>query len=162
MEYELLFEALWKGKIRTLLCGGLAVNIYGIPRMTADIDLLIDFTPENLSSFEQTVKKLSYSPVVPVPFSMLNDKTQRMKLVQEKNMIAYSFYSSKSNYMSIDVLLDTPFTFELLWEKREKRMLDDYEVNLVSLLQLIEMKSYANRKQDQDDVILLSKLLAKK
>jgi hypothetical protein len=59
MEYELLFEALWKGKIRSLVCGGLAVNIYGVPRMTADIDLLLDFEPENLSRFEQILKEFS-------------------------------------------------------------------------------------------------------
>ncbi len=162
MEYEHLFEALWKERIRSLLCGGLAVNIYGIPRMTADVDLLLDFEKENLNRFEHVLKKLSYSPVIPLPVSQLSDKARRIELVKEKNMIVYSFYSSRSNFMSVDVLLDPPFTFESLWEKREVRSLNKYEVNLVSLPQLIEMKSFANRKQDQDDVILLSKLLGNK
>ena len=48
MEYSLLFEQLEKQKIRYLLCGGMAVNIYGIPRMTADIDLLLDFNEDNI------------------------------------------------------------------------------------------------------------------
>ena len=162
MEYEHLFEALWKERVHFLICGGLAVNIYGIPRMTADIDLLLDFEKDNLDRFDQVLKKLSYSPVAPIPVSQLSDKVKRMELIKEKHMIAYSFYNSRSNYMSVDVLLDPPATFESMWEKRETRKIDDYEVTLVSLPHLIEMKTFANRKQDQDDVILLSKLMNKK
>ncbi len=162
MEYEQLFESLWKEKVRFLICGGLAVNIYGIPRMTADIDLLLDFEKENLARFDQVLKKLSYLPVAPIPVSVLSDKVKRMELVRDKHMIAYSFFNSKSNYMSVDVLLDPPATFESMWEKRETRKIDNYEVTLVSLQHLIEMKLFANRKQDQDDVLLLSKLIEKK
>jgi len=159
MEYEQLFKALWEERVRYLICGGLAVNIYGIPRMTADIDLLLDFENGNLSRFDHVLKKLMYSPLTPIPVSELSDKSRRMELVKDMNMIAYSFYNNRSNYMSVDVLLDPPFTFDDLWEKRETRALDKYEVTLVSLPHLIEMKSFANRKQDQDDVTLLSKLL---
>ncbi len=159
MEYEQLFEALWNARIRSLLCGGLAVNIYGIPRMTADIDLLLDFDKENLARFESILNTLSYSPVAPVPIAQLHDKVRRLELVKEQNMIAYSLYSSRSNFMTIDVLLDPPLTFDSIWEAREIRQMGTYEVNLVSLPHLIEMKTFANRKQDQDDVILLSKLL---
>ncbi len=37
MEYLKLFKLLDAREVRYLLCDGLAVNIYGIPRMTADI-----------------------------------------------------------------------------------------------------------------------------
>ena len=47
MEYEKLFDCFYNNKVRYVICGGLAVNIYGIPRMTADIDLIIDFSAEN-------------------------------------------------------------------------------------------------------------------
>jgi len=43
MEYLKLFEQLQQHDIRYMLCGGLAVNVYGIPRMTADIDIVLDF-----------------------------------------------------------------------------------------------------------------------
>ena len=35
MEYEDLFESLWKENVRFLICGGLALNIYGIPKSTS-------------------------------------------------------------------------------------------------------------------------------
>jgi hypothetical protein len=162
MEYERLFEKLHEAKIRTLICGGLAVNIYGIPRMTADIDLLVDFEISNLEKFENTLKDLSYIPVIPFPLSQLSDQAKRSELITEKNLIAYSFYNSMSNYMNVDVLINSPFSFEDLWAKKETRKSGSFEVNLVSVQHLIEMKTYANRKQDQDDVTLLSQLFPKK
>ena len=61
--------------------------------------------------------------------------------------------------MSLDVLLDVPIPFEELWKAKEERAIDKFRVNLVSVQHLIELKKYANRKQDNEDVILLSKLL---
>jgi hypothetical protein len=55
MEYEQLFEALWKEGVRFLICGCLALSIYGIPRMTAGIDLLLDFEKDNLSRFDNVL-----------------------------------------------------------------------------------------------------------
>ncbi len=84
MEYEQLFKRLHQANIRTLICGGLAVNIYGIPRMTADIDLLVDFEKHNLEKFEETLKDLSYLPAIPLPISQLSEQTRRIELVKEK------------------------------------------------------------------------------
>ncbi len=66
MEYLELFKRLSQQKIRYLICGGLAVNIYGIPRMTADIDLLLDFTDDNIEKFETAIKLLMYQSVFPI------------------------------------------------------------------------------------------------
>ncbi len=158
MEYEELFRSLWDKKVRFLICGGLAVNIYGIPRMTADIDLLLDFEPGNLAQFGEVLQSLSYKSTVPVPLALLSEKAKRDELTKAKNMIAYSFYNSRSGYMNVDVLLDTPFSFEELWDNRDVRDMNDYKVNVLDIDHLIEMKKYSNRPQDQKDIILLSKL----
>ncbi len=159
MEYLQLFELLFKQKIRYLVCGGLAVNIYGVPRMTADIDLLLDFEEENVKKFEGCVKLLSYLSSLPLNLNSLCDKAFREKMLREKNLIAYSFYSQKSNYMAIDILIEPPLQFKEMWDKREVRNVEKTDVNIVSLEHLIALKQFANRKQDQDDVFLLSKLL---
>lgn len=161
MEYIDIFEQLQKRNVRYLICGGLAVNIYGIPRMTADIDLLLDFEEENIASFEAALKFLNYVASVPVALKSLVNKSDREKIVREKNMIVYSFYNSRSGCASLDVLIDVPLTFDELWKEREIRNNNNLNLNLVSLHHLIELKKYSNRKQDNDDIILLSKLLKK-
>lgn len=158
MEYINLFKELYKHNIKYLICGGLAVNIYGIPRMTADIDLLIDFSPNNIKRFEILLKDMEFQALLPITLTSLLDDTVRQQMVTDKNLIAYSFYNTKSNYMNLDVLIDVPYTFNELWEQREKRPVQDAEVFIVSLDHLIGMKKYANRTQDNQDIIMLSKL----
>ncbi len=161
MEYFQLFKKLSQQQVRYLICGGLAVNIYGIPRMTADIDLLLDFTDENIDKFENAVKLLMYQSTIHVSIKTFVNKEERQKVIKDKNLIAYSYFNSQSNYMNLDVLMDVPIAFDELWDKKEERIVDGTSVNLVSIEHLILMKKYANRKQDIDDVILLSKLLKK-
>ena len=62
--------------------------------------------------------------------------------------------------MSVDVLIDSPITFEDMWERKEVRKVQNAEMYLVSVQDLIDMKKYSNRAQDQSDILLLSKLLA--
>ena len=161
MEYIQLFQKLYQHQVRYLICGGLAVNIYGIPRMTADIDVLLDFTDDNIDKFEHAIKLLMYQSTLPVSLKTFINKEDREKAIKDKNLIAYSYFNSFANYMSLDVLMDVPILFDELWNKKENRMVDKISVNLVSVEHLIQLKKYANRKQDIDDVILLSKLLKK-
>jgi predicted translin family RNA/ssDNA-binding protein len=89
MEYRDVFRALQLRKVKYLLCGGLAVNIYGIPRMTADIDLLLEFNSENIERFTKAIESLKYSNLVPIELKTLVDVEIRKKLISEKNLVAY-------------------------------------------------------------------------
>ena len=60
--------------------------------------------------------------------------------------------------MSLDVLVDVPIPFIELWDKREVRTSFDFKINIVSINDLILLKKYSNRKQDNDDILLLSQL----
>ncbi|HRO41956.1 MAG TPA: hypothetical protein PL009_03940 [Flavipsychrobacter sp.] len=149
---------LHKRKIRYLLCGGLAVSIYGIQRTTADIDLLIDFEKENLQNFTNTMKLLSYVGSLPFSLEMLSTEKLRNQLIEEKNLIVYSFYNSRKNTFLIDVLVKTPFHFEEIWKRRQERKVGNTIINLISVDDLIIMKRSAGRQQDTKDVELLNKL----
>ena len=159
MEYIKLFKVLNEYNVKYLICGGLAVNIYGIPRMTADIDILLDFNEENIKNFENALKLLLYKNAVPLSLNNFINKKEREKVIKEKNLIAYSYYNSNSGFMSLDVLLDVPVEFDELWNHKTVKESDDTHMNLVSVEDLIKLKEYSNRLQDQNDVLLLSKLL---
>jgi predicted nucleotidyltransferase len=158
MEYINLFKRLYEQKVRYLICGGLAVNIYGIPRMTADIDLLVAFDNDNIKQFEQVIEELEFASVVPIQLNSLLDESERANMIEEKNLIAYSYYSKRANFMNLDVLIDVPISFEGMWEVREEREIEDFKINIVSLNDLIQLKKYANRTQDKQDVLMLNKL----
>ena len=67
--------------------------------------------------------------------------------------------NSTNNVMSMDVLIDTPIDFETMWVNREIRNIGDKEVTIVSIADLIMMKQYAGRLQDERDIILLSQMI---
>lgn len=159
MEYIKLFKILNQYQVKYLICGGLAVNIYGIPRMTADIDILLDFEEANLSGFENAVKTLLYTSTIPISLKTFVSKEEREKASKEKNLIAYSFFNSQVGFVNLDVLIDVPVEFNELWKNKTEKKTGDVILNLVSIEDLILLKKYANRIQDQNDVLLLSKLL---
>lgn len=158
MDYLGIFEQLHKHQVKYLLCGGLAVNIYGIPRMTADIDLILDFDKENLKQFEICVVNAFYQSQIPVSLSLLSTQQERIKLVKEKNLIALSYFNTRGNVMGMDVLIDVPLNFDDMWERKSTRKSDEIDIHVVSIDDLIKLKEYSNRKQDQDDIYLLSQM----
>lgn len=161
MEYLKLFQVLNTHKVKYLVCGGLAVNIYGIPRMTADVDILLEFTENNLTNFENAVKQLLLQNSIPISIKTFINKEEREKAKSEKNLIAYSYFSNQSGFMNLDVLLDVPLEFDLMWQNKTIKKIKETHINIVSVEHLIALKKYANRIQDKNDVILLSKLLNK-
>ena len=102
---------------------------------------------------------LDYHASIPVSLKTMLDKAEREKMIKDKNLIAYSFFNSRSEYMTLDVLIDAPFSFDLMWSQREIRKQENLVINIVSLQHLIDMKKYSDRRQDNDDVLLLTKLL---
>ena len=77
LHYEDIFRLLDKEGVRYLLIGGLAAIIYGVPRSTGDIDLMLLMTKGNISKFIGIMKKLGYQPKVPVAPIELADKKKR-------------------------------------------------------------------------------------
>jgi hypothetical protein len=56
MLYEAIFRGLEATGVRCLVVGAVAVNLHGIPRMTADLDLLVDLS-EDIARECQSVPK---------------------------------------------------------------------------------------------------------
>ena len=78
----------------------------------------------------------------------LADENKRKMLVQERNLIAFSFYSTIYQFVTLDVLMDMPFSFSELWQRKQIRKTKITEVLLVSVEDLVALKTYSNREQD--------------
>lgn len=134
------------------------MNLHGIPRMTADIDIILDLKKENLARFEKCAAEINYKMSIPVSFSDITDELKLKKLVQTKNLIALSFFNYDKNFLALDVLIDFPIPFEELWSGRIVRHEGNTSVNIVSVEHLIRLKEFSDRIQDKQDIFFLSKI----
>lgn len=66
MYYFEILEGLYKSKVRYLIVGGLSVNLYGVPRVTQDIDIVIAMDRDNVLKITSLLKELGYVPRLPV------------------------------------------------------------------------------------------------
>ena len=158
MNYGLLFGKLQEYEVRYVVCGGLAVNLHGIPRMTADVDIILDLTVENLYRFEQCASSIKYQLNIPVKISDLADELKRKNLIESKNLVTLSFFNYDKDFLALDVLLHFPLTFDELWNQRVIRKEGNINLNIVSIDHLIKLKEFSNRVQDRQDIYFLSKI----
>jgi predicted nucleotidyltransferase len=161
LDYRAIFEKLNKEGIEYLLVGGLAVNFHGIPRMTYDLDLIINLESKNISKLVSVMTRWGYRPRVPVDPKDLADQDKRSGWILDKNMKAFTFFSDSEAIAEIDVLIDSPISFEELKPRAVMFDLEGVRVPVVSVSDLIEMKMKAGRQQDLADVEHLRIILEK-
>ena len=152
-----IFASLHEHEVKYLLCGGVAVNLYGIPRTTADIDLLIDWNEKNISRFELALSEHGYKNNLFFKLKTLIPASIRLQYYTEKNLVAYSYSSDLFNAITLDVLVQSNLDFETCWNRKETKFLKDIPVYLLGLDDLIAMKDFSNRDQDKADIINLKK-----
>ena len=155
---ERLFSALNKGKIRYLVIGGVAVNLYGVERATRDIDLFVDLDEENLFRFVEVVESLNLKPKIPVKFNDFTKKEIREKWVRDKNMMVFSMFDSKNPYFLLDVFIEEPFAFTKAYKERMEGKIGRTVVPVISIKHLIKIKEKSNRPQDIADIFYLKEI----
>jgi hypothetical protein len=159
LDYQTIFREFNKLGIDYLVVGGLAVNFHGVPRMTYDIDLMILLQSDNILKLVSQLTRWGYKPRIPIDPRDLADEKQRNSWIREKEMKALNFYNETLPVGEIDLILDSPIEFEELKKRSVKIELGEDRVPVVSILDLIELKLKAGRKQDLADVEHLRAIL---
>lgn len=158
IKFEKLFSALNKGKVRYLVVGGIAVNLYGIERATADIDLVVDLEENNLNRFIAVMKELNFKPKIPVRLEDFIKKEIRESWIREKRMTVFSLFDPKNPFFLLDVFVTEPFDFDEVFEARKEMKSGNVKIPVISIGHLIEMKEKTDRPQDVSDVFYLKKI----
>lgn len=158
MYYTRLLEKLYTEKIRYLIVGGLAVNLYGIPRITQDIDLIVSMEKPNIGRLIKVLKELSYSPLVPVDPMNLAKPEEVRKWIEEKNMIAFCFHNDEKRYQTVDILIGHKLDFDKAFDEKTIRKVNDFEIYLASVQDIIKLKADTGREQDRSDIEMLRKI----
>jgi hypothetical protein len=153
--YLELFDELEKAGVRYLVVGGVAVNLHGVPRSTADLDLLPSLDRENLLELGRVLEGLGYRPRLPVDPRDFADGEIRKRWHEEKNMLVFSWYHPKRTWEAIDVLFTAPVTFEEAKPRESRLDAGGVVVHVASIEDLVAMKSGTGREKDAADIALL-------
>ena len=122
------------------ICGGLALSIHGNPRMTFDIDILVQ--PDSLESISAIVNDLGYT--IPAMTMAFNQGMVEMK--------RFSKIVSDGSVIPVDLILVSP-VLQPVWDTRaEATTRNGVRLQVASKEGLITMKSLSTRPKDQMDI----------
>ena len=140
-EFVAVVGALDRAGVDYVLVGGLAVGVWGAPRATKDIDLLVQ--PADLERAKQAVHACGYvHSALPMRFSD-GMQLHRVSKLESGSLVTVDFILVDSNLRAA-------------WESRVRHDLETGSISVVSRDALIAMKLAAGRPQDQADVLKLT------
>jgi len=135
-----VFRSLQEHEVRYLVLGGVATVLYGVPRATFDLDILVEATPENaqrlldalLDAGIRTAEMTSVEGVLGHEITVFNDRVR------------------------IDVQTSTPgIEFAPAWERGVRMEYRGQSFPVVCKTDLIASKRASGRPIDLDDVCQL-------
>jgi len=159
MFYLELFRALEEEKVRYLLVGGLAVNLHGVARFTADVDIMLALDADNLGRFVAAAKKLKLKPVVPVTLEEFADTGKVLSWIKDKGMLAFALRPPERSDPTLDILVKPPVAFEAAHGRRVVTAVEGVSVCLAAIEDMITLKTGTGRQKDEADIRALRQLL---
>jgi predicted nucleotidyltransferase len=156
--YVEFFRALHDEGVRYVLVGGIAVNLHGVERATADVDLLMALDSENLGRFQRVAKRFAMKPVVPVTLEDFADPAKVESWIREKKMIAFALRSANELDPTVDVLVQPVVAFEEAHARAVVKDLGGFRVTIATIEDLIRLKTGTGRHKDQADIDALTRV----
>jgi len=156
--YVDVIESLNRAGVRYTVVGGVATILHGAPRMTGDLDLAVVLNKENILSFVDAMKSLGYRTRVPVNPEDLASPDIREQWKKEKGMKVFTFFHPKKLFAEVDLLVEQPFDFHGIWERRVDYHAGNVIVPTASIDDLIAMKGISGRDKDLADIAALKRL----
>ncbi|MGB8656944.1 MAG: nucleotidyltransferase family protein [Candidatus Zixiibacteriota bacterium] len=155
--YEEIFRAFQKQKVKYVLVGGIAVNLLGSMRNTADLDILVEMSDDNLKKIVEILKSQGYRVKQPVDPMEISDRKAREDWIKKKNMKALNFYK-EGELKEVDIIIESPVSFEEAKKSIVRIRIDDMTLPVISIDKLIEMKQKTSRAVDKLDIEELTKI----
>lgn len=112
--YAEILQALHTAQVDFIVGGGVACVLHGVERVTMDIDLSVHMKPDNLGRFFTVMVNLGLKPRVPVSPSVLLDPRTVQALIEEKNVLVFSFIDPDRPLRHVEMFLTADLSFESL------------------------------------------------
>lgn len=150
-----LLWGLHEGGVHYAIAGGFAAVLHGVPRMTFDIDLVLDLEQDNLRRAIAVLGREGYRPRLPIPLDDLADDAKRRHWIEERNLIAFSLTHPGRPMEEVDILLAVPLPWAEIAASTVTRELDGVPAIVVGKRTLRAMKLATGRAKDRADAALL-------
>lgn len=158
LDYLTIFKRLNKKRIKYIVVGGIAVNLYGIPRMTYDTDLIVDMQDKNLKALLTLLKDWGFKPKLPVNMMEFAKSEKRRDWIKNKNTKAFCLINPEWAMSEIDIVINTPINYKKASKNIKHIALQNVSIPTISINDLIKMKKSSNRQQDKADIRYLKRL----
>lgn len=137
-DFKDFLKLLNENRVRYLVVGGYAVNYYGYPRSTGDLDIWIDSTKDNA---KLTLKAIT-------EFGFINTG-----LKAEDFLITNKIFRMGHPPLRIEVLTGVSgIKFGECYDRAIKEVIEGVQVSLISLKDLKTNKAAAGRAKDKEDL----------
>ena len=135
-----VFRSFQQHKVKYVIIGGIASTLYGVPRATFDLDILIEATPDNARRLLD---------------ALLDSGLGTASMTTAEDLLAHEITVFKDR-VRIDVQTSTPGVgFQEAWQRRQIMNYHGQEFYVLSKDDLISSKRAAGREVDLEDVRLL-------
>lgn len=143
-----LIDELDRNDVEYILIGGFAVILYGLPRTTGDIDLVIKRDVDNIRKLRETLKKLYAEDEI--------DEITAEELIKYP---VIRFGTDFGFYIDLIVSLGESFYFENIdWTIKE---VEGHRIKIATAESLIKMKKDTRREIDNADIQFLQEIIKK-
>lgn len=136
-----LIKCLSEQKIKYIILGGIAVSIYGEPRLTADIDVNIILDKKKIAEFLKEAKKYGFLPALP----------DAENIAKETGVIPINFIKGKTVGKFDIIIAENILEYTAIKRGRIKKI-GSIKAKLISPEDLIIHKIASSRPRDIEDL----------
>src|SRR5947209_8142345 len=138
--FEPVLTALASAGVRYVVVGGVATVLHGHVRLTADLDLAIDLSPDQARRAIDALTGIGLAPVLPVAAVDFADPVIRCQWVEEPNLKVFSLYDPGEPLREVDLFAEDPLPFDELRERAVTVPVGSIDVRVVAIDDLLVMK----------------------
>lgn len=141
-------DALEKEKVEYVLIGGLAVILYGLPRLTQDIDIFIEPDENNISKLRAALQ------------SLYHDESINEITLPELTRYSVIRYGTPEGF-NIDIITQLGERFSYADLEYQVMRFDGHQLRVATPQTLFELKKDTLRPIDKSDIRFLRELIKK-
>lgn len=155
--YEEILREFQRQKVKYVIVGGIAVNLLGSLRSTADMDILVEMSNDNLRKVVSILKIKGYHVKQPVDPMGIADEETRHDWIHNKHMKAFNFYK-EDELKEVDIIIESSVSYKEAKKDALRIKMEDIILPVISIDNLIKMKKNTGRSVDRFDIEELRKI----